>query len=87
MENTSRRTYQRPCVFLDADERCTVYAERPSACVALVYSLPVACSERGQVDAYVGQIQNQLTPTIEEGVRDTSACRAASTSTRACCPA
>ena len=71
MENTSRRTYQRPCVFLDADERCTVYAERPSACgVALVYSPPVACSERGQVDAYVGQIQNQLTPTIEEGVRD-----------------
>jgi hypothetical protein len=70
MENTPRPVYNRPCVLLDAEERCTVYTDRAAACgVALVYSPAEACSQRGSVDAYTGQLHNELGPKVEEGVR------------------
>jgi Fe-S-cluster containining protein len=49
MENSSpRMPYQSPCVFLDGDERCTVYDVRPMECgVRLVYSPARACSTPG----------------------------------------
>lgn len=72
MENTPRGRHQRPCVFLDADERCTVYTDRPSACgVALVYSPAEQCGKTAKVDAYVGHHQGQVNPQVEAGVRQT----------------
>lgn len=76
MENSPRTAHSRagrPCVLLDADERCTVYTDRPAACgVALVYSPAEACSDptTKRVDAYTGSIQRDLSPTVEEGVRE-----------------
>src|SRR5262249_53163251 len=47
METTRPIDYNRPCVFLDAGERCTIYEDRPSECgSAFVYSPPEACSSR-----------------------------------------
>jgi len=46
MENSATTPYQAPCVFLGADERCTIYEHRPSECgVCLVYSPAEACSD------------------------------------------
>lgn len=73
MENTPRRQYRRPCVLLDADERCTVYTVRPAVCgLALVYTPATACSDPTtvEVDAYAGSIQGEVAPMVEEGVRD-----------------
>jgi Fe-S-cluster containining protein len=76
MENTPRAEHahtRRPCVFLDGDERCTVYTDRPAACgIALVYSPAAACSDPTtvRVDAYTGSLQRDLSPQVEEGVRD-----------------
>jgi len=40
--------YRRPCVFLDQDERCTIYADRPAVCgTAFVSSDPAQCSATG----------------------------------------
>jgi len=45
MENTPARAIRRPCVFLDPQERCTVYEDRPSACGShFVFSEPALCS-------------------------------------------
>ena len=72
MENTPRTTYRRPCVFLDGDERCTIYTDRPSTCgTALVYSPAEACSDPAtkMVDAFISQLQRELPQQVEEGVR------------------
>ncbi len=46
MEAKATTNYRSPCVFLDADQRCTVYDSRPSACgTAFVSSPPLACSD------------------------------------------
>jgi Fe-S-cluster containining protein len=76
MENRTRAEHAKtrtPCVFLDAAERCTVYTERPAACgLALVYSPAEACSDPSmpRVDAYTGSLQRELSPAVEEGVRE-----------------
>lgn len=73
MENTARGRYRRPCVFLDAGERCTIYTDRPSTCgTALVYSPAQACSDPSTkiIDAYQSQLQRELPLQVEEGVRD-----------------
>lgn len=45
MESTPRDDYDQPCIFLDADERCTIYEDRPTACgFHFVYSAPELCS-------------------------------------------
>jgi Fe-S-cluster containining protein len=46
MESRSPDVYRRPCAFLDAAERCTVYDQRPSECgMAFVSSPPSQCSD------------------------------------------
>jgi Fe-S-cluster containining protein len=75
MENSTRTAHVRagkPCVLLDADERCTVYTDRPAACgIALVYSPATACSDptTKKIDAYTGTLHRDLSPTVEEGFR------------------
>ena len=73
MENTAQRRYQRPCVFLDGAERCTIYTDRPSTCgTALVFSPAQACSDPATkiIDAYKSPLQRELPLQVEEGVRD-----------------
>lgn len=55
MDTLPPASYARPCVFLDADERCTVYADRPSVCgTTFVATPPELCNTRGaQVRKYV----------------------------------
>ena len=49
IETTARGAYERPCVFLGAAERCTIYEDRPSVCgTHLVESPPANCSRRSQ---------------------------------------
>lgn len=46
METSDRVEYHQPCVFLGADERCTVYQDRPSICGAYLVTSPApACSD------------------------------------------
>jgi hypothetical protein len=46
MEASDVTEYRRPCAFLGADDRCTIYDDRPSVCgVHLVTSPPPACSD------------------------------------------
>jgi hypothetical protein len=46
MESRSTSEYRRPCAFLDAAERCTIYDQRPSECgTAFVSSPPIQCSD------------------------------------------
>ncbi len=49
MESRSTAEYRelaRPCAFLGADERCTVYEQRPRECgAAFVFSPPEMCSD------------------------------------------
>lgn len=49
MESNSRNAYRalrRPCTFLDSDERCTVYEQRPRECgAAFVFTPPERCSD------------------------------------------
>lgn len=45
MEDASAEACSRPCVFLDAHDRCTVYEDRPSVCGShFVLSDPLLCS-------------------------------------------
>ena len=55
MEQTTRRLYVSPCVFLDGQERCTVYDVRPRVCgTTLAFSAPDQCSnwEHGSIDRF-----------------------------------
>lgn len=56
MESTSPSDYRRPCAFLDENERCTIYEDRPSECgMAFVFSDPIRCSdpEASSIDKFV----------------------------------
>ncbi len=69
METTPKAGYQRPCVFLGADERCTIYEDRPSVCgTHLVSSPPAACSDPAvtNVTKLVGPLQHTVPPLLEE---------------------
>ncbi len=47
MDTLTSDSYSRPCVFLDADERCSIYADRPSVCgTTLVSTDPALCNTR-----------------------------------------
>jgi Fe-S-cluster containining protein len=67
METTRTERYQRPCVFLDGDQRCTIYEDRPSVCgTHLVSSPPAACSDpSATVSKIVGPLQDTVPPQIE----------------------
>jgi hypothetical protein len=58
-------------VFLDARERCTVYAARPTACgTLLVYTDPVLCTTRAQeIRAYVPREEVAAATALEEELR------------------
>ena len=44
---TAHEDYRRPCVFLDADERCSVYTHRPIECgTTFVFTPATMCSDR-----------------------------------------
>ncbi|NVB84818.1 MAG: YkgJ family cysteine cluster protein [Kofleriaceae bacterium] len=72
MEATSPFDWRRPCVFLDANERCTVYASRPTPCGLLyVYTPPAACSDpSAPVKAYVAHAENAVAEELEDQFRD-----------------
>ena len=77
MEAASPFDWRRPCVFLDAAERCTVYAARPSPCGTLyVYTPPAACSDpSAPVKAYVAHAENAVAQEIEDQLRERMALR------------
>lgn len=72
MEAVTPREWRTPCVFLDGDERCTVYSARPSPCgVLYVYTPAAACSDpNAAVKAYVAHEENAIAQQIEDQFRD-----------------
>jgi len=68
---TAGKAHQKPCVFLGADERCTIYEDRPSLCgTHLVTSPPGDCGGgTGSVEALLGPIQREVPPQLEEQFR------------------
>ncbi len=72
MESSSRDAYcalRRPCAFLDADERCTVYDQRPRECgAAFVFSRPELCSDPAATDIETMRMPEQA---LRERLRDT----------------
>jgi Fe-S-cluster containining protein len=75
METTRRDDYFQPCVFLDSNERCTIYEDRPSECgTAFVFSDPAICSSRdpnARIQRPPTPIPEMVTPGLEEAfVRD-----------------
>jgi len=68
METTRKADYQQPCVFLDGDQRCTVYQDRPSVCgTHLVSSPAAACSDPAvaSVVKLVTPLQDQVPPELD----------------------
>ncbi|HTL31779.1 MAG TPA: YkgJ family cysteine cluster protein [Kofleriaceae bacterium] len=72
MEASDPHDWRKPCLFLDTNERCTVYPARPTPCGTLyVYTPPAACSDpNAAVKAYVAHEENAVALEIEEQFRD-----------------
>jgi Fe-S-cluster containining protein len=72
MEAASPYEWRRPCIFLDAGERCTIYEARPTPCGTLyVYTPPAACSDpNAAVKAYVAHEENAVAQQIEDEFRE-----------------
>jgi Fe-S-cluster containining protein len=72
MEAADPYGWRKPCVFLDARERCTIYASRPTPCGSLyVYSPAISCSEPlAQIRAYVPDAERAVAFELEEKVRE-----------------
>jgi Fe-S-cluster containining protein len=68
METTPQRKHTRPCVFLDGDERCTVYDDRPSVCGTLVVSSPaIECGgDAGNITRLANPTYDELPHQLEE---------------------
>jgi Fe-S-cluster containining protein len=77
MEATSPYDWRVPCVFLDEQERCTVYAGRPTSCGTLyVYSPPAHCNDPAAgIQAYVAHAENAVAQQIEDEFRERMALR------------
>jgi Fe-S-cluster containining protein len=61
METVPMKKHARPCLFLDPDERCTIYEDRPSVCGTHFVSSPaIDCSARA------ANITKLSTPSSEE---------------------
>lgn len=77
MEATPVNDWFTPCVFLDGEERCTVYAVRPTTCAQLyVYSSPDLCNARSdQVISYTPRPEVAHANELEEAFRDRMALR------------
>lgn len=72
METTQSHAYRKPCVFLDADQRCTVYEDRPSVCgTHLVSSPSERCSEpAGKVEKFLAPLQQSAPPELAQILGD-----------------
>lgn len=72
MESTSPYEFRVPCLFLDASERCTVYAGRPTPCGTLyVYTPPAHCNDPSNpVKAYVPHAEHEVAQQIEDEFRE-----------------
>ena len=72
MEGTSPYEFRVPCLFLDAAERCTVYAGRPTPCGTLyVYTPPAHCNDPSKpVHAYIPDAEHAVAQQIEDEFRD-----------------
>ena len=72
MEAATPGTWRKPCAFLDAQERCTVYPARPTPCGSLyVYTPATACNDpTAAVKAYVAHEENAVAQQLEEQFRD-----------------
>jgi Fe-S-cluster containining protein len=68
METVSKTEHERPCVFLGADERCTIYEDRPSVCGTHHVSSPATeCAGRsGNIQVLRSVAHEQMAPQIEE---------------------
>lgn len=71
MEATKVADWFTPCLFLDRDERCTVYEVRPTTCAQLyVYSSPELCNARSsQIASYTPRAEVEAANEIEEAFR------------------
>ncbi len=72
MEAASPYGFRVPCLFLDRDERCTVYDARPTPCGTLyVYTPPAHCNDpNAGVKAYVAHAEQAVAQQIEDEFRD-----------------
>lgn len=77
MEAASPFEWSTPCLFLDENERCTVYAVRPTSCgTLLVYSEPELCVSRSrEIQAYVPHQELAAASQLEEMFRQRLALR------------
>ena len=77
MEATTASAWFTPCVFLDAEQRCTVYAVRPTTCAQLyVYTPPALCVARSsQIDSYTPDAEIEAADQVEEQFRERLALR------------
>ena len=71
MEAADPYGWRPPCVVLDASERCSVYAGRPTPCGTLwVYSPPAACNEPGApIRAFIAEAEYAAATALEEPFR------------------
>ena len=72
MEATPVADWFTPCLFLDADQRCSVYAVRPTTCAQLyVYSSPDLCNARSSlIISYTPRAEVTHANEIEEAFRE-----------------
>jgi Fe-S-cluster containining protein len=77
MDTTRPGDWFRPCGFLDAQERCTVYSVRPTTCGQLyVYTTPDLCAARSsQIASYTPRKDVEHANAIEEAFRERMALR------------
>jgi Fe-S-cluster containining protein len=61
-----------PCLFLDGDERCSVYGVRPTTCAQLfVYTPPALCNARSsEIASYTPRAEVAAANEVEEVFRD-----------------
>lgn len=77
MEAARAKDWFTPCVFLDGEERCTVYPVRPTTCAQLyVYTEPALCAARSpNIASYTPQKEVAAANRVEEQFRERLALR------------
>lgn len=77
MESSRAVDWFTPCLFLDAQQRCTVYGARPTTCAQLyVYTAPELCNARSsEIASYTPRAEVAAANAIEEEFRERLALR------------
>lgn len=72
MEAATVAEWATPCLFLDQDQRCSVYSVRPTTCAQLfVYTPPELCIARSsQIISYTPRGQVEAANAVEETFRE-----------------